>query len=91
MHSIRRYALLVATGLGLATGFAQTGDSSYLDKLPTGDRWIQHLTSDLAPFWTAPAALGNPPSSFPSVRCEDGSLFDYKKPSVQSFQFSFVY
>jgi len=80
MHSIRRYPLLVATGLVLATGFAQTGDSSYLDKLPSGDRWIQHVTSDLAPFWTVPAAFGDPPGAFPSVRCDDGSVLDYKRP-----------
>ena len=81
MHSIiRRFLLLAATGVLLATGFAQTGGSSYPGNLPTGDRWIQHLTSDLLPFWTVPAALGNPPGSFPSVRCDDGSLLDYKKP-----------
>ena len=60
MHSIRRYPLLVATGFVLATGFAQTGDSSYLDKLPSGDRWIQHLTGDLAPFWTATGRVWKP-------------------------------
>ncbi|MCX6626111.1 MAG: hypothetical protein NTW28_00580, partial [Candidatus Solibacter sp.] len=71
---------LFATGVVLATGFAQTGDSSYLSELPTGDRWVQHLTGDLLPFWTVPAALGDPLGSFPSVRCDDGSLLDFKKP-----------
>lgn len=80
MHSIRLYLLLVATGLVLAAGLAQTGDSSYLDKLPSGDRWIQHLTSDLIPFWTVPPAFGDPPGAFPSIRCDDGSLLDYKRP-----------
>ena len=81
MHRIiRRYLLLAATGVVLATGFAQSGDPSYLDSLPMGDRWIQHLTMDLLPFWTMPAALGSPVGSFPSVRCDDGSLLDYKKP-----------
>jgi len=76
----RRYLLLAAAGVLLATGFAQSGDSSYLGQLPTGDRWIQHLTNDLLPFWTVPAALGNPPGSFPSTRCDDGSVLDFKKP-----------
>jgi uncharacterized protein (TIGR03437 family) len=80
MHSIRRYLLLVASGVGLATALAQAGDSAYLDNLPSGDRWIQHLTGELLPFWTVPAALGSPLGSFPSVRCDDGSLLDYKKP-----------
>jgi len=38
------------------------------------------LTGDLLPFWTVPAAFGNPLGAFPSVRCDDGSLLDYKKP-----------
>ncbi len=80
MHRIWRYLLLFTTGVLLAAGSAQTGDSSYLRDLPTGDRWIQHLTNDLLPFWTTPAALGDPLGSFPSVRCDDGSLLDYKKP-----------
>ena len=80
MRRINRYLLLAAAGLVLGSGFAQSGDSSYLNRLPTGDRWIRHLTVDLLPFWTVPAAFGNPPGSFPSVRCDDGSLLDYAKP-----------
>ena len=80
MHRIRRSLFLVAAGVVLATGFAQNGDSSFLGQLPTGDRWLQHLTGDLLPFWTVPAAFGNPVGAFPSVRCDDGSLLDYKKP-----------
>jgi mannose/cellobiose epimerase-like protein (N-acyl-D-glucosamine 2-epimerase family) len=72
--------LLVAAGVVLATGFAQNGDSSFLSQLPAGDRWLQHLTGDLLPFWTVAAAFGNPVGAFPSVRCDDGSLLDYKKP-----------
>ena len=78
MHRItRRSLLLAASGLLVTAGFAQSG---YLSTLPTGDRWIQHLTNDLLPFWTTPPALGNPLGSFPSVRCDDGSLLDFKKP-----------
>jgi hypothetical protein len=56
----RRYLLLAATGVVLATGFAQSGDSTCLNALPAGDRWIRHLAADLLPFCTGPAARGNP-------------------------------
>ena len=77
-RSIRRYLLLSAGGLLLAAGFARAGDP--LDGLPAGEQWISHLTGDLLPFWTMPAALGSPIGAFPSVRCDDGSLLDYKNP-----------
>ena len=38
------------------------------------------MNQDLQPFWTMPAALGNPLGEFPSTRCDDGSLLDYKHP-----------
>ncbi len=56
------------------------GDPDYLNQLPTGDRWIAHLNNDLLPFWSLPAALGNPIGEFPSTRCDDGSLLDFKNP-----------
>ena len=55
-------------------------DTTYLSALPTGDRWLAHLNQDLLPFWTMPAALGNPLGEFPSTRCDDGSLLDFKHP-----------
>jgi uncharacterized protein (TIGR03437 family) len=53
---------------------------SYLNQLPTGADWIDHLNDDLLPFWTMPSALGDPLGAFPSVRCDDGSPLDYKNP-----------
>jgi mannose/cellobiose epimerase-like protein (N-acyl-D-glucosamine 2-epimerase family) len=47
--------------------------------LPRGDVWIAHLERDLAPFWTMPAALGEPVGNFPTFRCHDGSRFDRVK------------
>ena len=61
MHRIKGCCLLVVTGVVLTAGFAQTGGPSYLSKLPSGERWIQHLTTDLLPFWTLPSALGYSP------------------------------
>lgn len=45
------------------------------DALPALDRWRQHLTEELLPFWTTPAALGTPLGNFPTFRCNDGSAF----------------
>ena len=59
---------------------ALAADNSYLTNLPTGARWLEHLNNDLLPFWTMPSALGNPLGSFPSTRCDDGSLLDFNKP-----------
>lgn len=47
-----------------------------LRDLPRGQRWIQHLTEDLLPFWTMPTALGQPVGNFPTYRNNDGSLVD---------------
>ncbi len=58
----------------MATAVAQTGSP------PLGDRWLTHFTEDLLPFWTVPAALGSPPGNFPSTRCDDGALLDYRNP-----------
>ena len=77
-RTVRNCVILAASGVVLVTGFAQTGD--YLSRLPTGDQWVAHLTGDLLPFWTMPAAFGSPLGAFPSIRCDDGTLLDYKNP-----------
>ena len=41
--------------------------------LPTLNRWHRHLNDELLPFWTTPAALGEPLGNFPTFRCNDGS------------------
>jgi|GEM_PF-1040525 len=67
---------------GPSTAAVAPADASWLAQLPTGDRWLAHLTSDLLPFWSMPAALGDPLGAFPSTRCDDGSLIDYSNPCV---------
>lgn len=74
---IRNIAILV---LAACPALARAADNSYLTSLPTGDRWLAHLNNDLLPFWTMPAALGNPLGAFPSTRCDDGSLLDFSNP-----------
>jgi uncharacterized protein (TIGR03437 family) len=81
MYRLAKFRLfLLAASIGLSAGLAQSGDSSYLSRLPSGDRWIAHLTTDLLPFWTMPSAVGNPTCAFPSTRCDDGSLLNFKNP-----------
>ncbi len=68
----RKYLFLCLAILFLTAAHAQV--------LPDGAAWLNHLNNDLLPFWTVPAALGDPVGAFPSTRCDDGSLLDYKNP-----------
>ena len=78
MHrQIRNIAVLLLAAYPIA---ARAADNGYLANLPTGDRWLTHLSTDLLPFWTMPSALGNPLGSFPSTRCDDGSLLEFNNP-----------
>src|SRR5439155_709565 len=43
-------------------------------ELPSLDRWRQHVTDELLPFWVVPDALGTPIGNFPTFRCNDGTL-----------------
>jgi mannose/cellobiose epimerase-like protein (N-acyl-D-glucosamine 2-epimerase family) len=49
-------------------------------RLPSGDRWLEHLNRELLPFWDKETAFGKPVGAFPSVRCNDGSLLDRANP-----------
>ena len=51
-----------------------------ISSLPPASRWTDHLTQELLPFWGQPSALGVPLGSFPSVRCDDGSLVNRASP-----------
>jgi len=77
-----RYRLLlqIATLLIFSALAVQAADSGSLSGLATGERWQSHLTGELLPFWSVPAALGNPVGAFPSVRCDDGSALDFARP-----------
>jgi mannose/cellobiose epimerase-like protein (N-acyl-D-glucosamine 2-epimerase family) len=65
-------------GVDVAAAFdAATPDRSLL---PTGREWVTHIEEDLLPYWTTPAALGNPVGNFPTFRADDGSVIDPKHP-----------
>jgi len=74
---IRNVAIVI---LAACPAVVRAADNGYLSSLPTGDRWLAHLNNDLLPFWTMPSALGNPLGSFPSTRCDDGSLLNFNNP-----------
>ncbi len=63
---------LVVVALIACVGFAQD--------LPTGARWLDHLTGELLPFWDNAAAYGNPAGAFPGTRCDDTTLYNPSKP-----------
>jgi mannose/cellobiose epimerase-like protein (N-acyl-D-glucosamine 2-epimerase family) len=50
------------------------------EPIPSGNRWLDHLKEDLLPFWTSETALGKPLGAFPSIRCDDGTLYNDKTP-----------
>jgi mannose/cellobiose epimerase-like protein (N-acyl-D-glucosamine 2-epimerase family) len=49
-------------------------------ELPSLERWRQHVTDDIMPFWTTPDALGTPIGNFPTFRCNDGTAFHADAP-----------
>ena len=69
-----RWFLLLACTVPLLAGPAD---------LPSAERWVAHLKHDLLPLWTTTADLGNEPGSFPSTRCDDGTLFDRTLPCAE--------
>lgn len=70
----------LAIGLLLALFFALPVPARAQDSIPAGQRWLDHLTKDLLPFWMSDAALGNPIGAFPSIRCDDGTLWNERAP-----------
>lgn len=48
--------------------------------VPGGAVWLDHLNNDLLPYWTTETALGKPLGAFPSIRCNDRTLFDARRP-----------
>jgi mannose/cellobiose epimerase-like protein (N-acyl-D-glucosamine 2-epimerase family) len=47
---------------------------------PDDQRWLNHVKTELLPFWTTADALGSPIGKFPSVRCNDGSAINFSNP-----------
>lgn len=78
--------VLVLLLLVLAPAAAQDGAA----QLPPPERWLDHLTRELLPFWDQPSALGNPVGSFPTSRCNDGTVLDIRRPCPEFRPFSWL-
>jgi mannose/cellobiose epimerase-like protein (N-acyl-D-glucosamine 2-epimerase family) len=59
---------------------AEPASADPVTLLPSLERWHEHVTRELLPFWTHPDALGTPPGNFPTFRCNDGSAYSAEKP-----------
>jgi mannose/cellobiose epimerase-like protein (N-acyl-D-glucosamine 2-epimerase family) len=44
-------------------------------ELPSLERWRQHVTGEILPFWVTADALGTPVGNFPTFRCNDGTVY----------------
>lgn len=85
-----RAALLLAGVLGSAFGCASRGPlpsasepAARVDASPApqpSERWLAHVENELLPFWSTPAALGDPLGDYPTFRCNDGSAYDAEAP-----------
>ncbi|MEM8793034.1 MAG: hypothetical protein AAGE80_15550 [Pseudomonadota bacterium] len=69
-----QFWISLALALTLLTLPARAGD------VFSPDRWLRHVEEDLLPFWAHPDALGESPGLFPSMRCNDGRVFDPDSP-----------
>ncbi len=72
-------ACLFVISLGVVPARAATGTTP-VERLPSAVEWFDHLNKDIMPFWTMPAALGEPVGDFPTFRCNDGTVFNRDIP-----------
>jgi mannose/cellobiose epimerase-like protein (N-acyl-D-glucosamine 2-epimerase family) len=49
-------------------------------QVPDGNWWLSHTIGDLMPFWHQLPAWGEPWGNFPTVRCDNGALYDPAAP-----------
>src|SRR5512146_1208545 len=75
-RTVAALALLALVAAPLAAAAAP----AWIDQLPPGERWVQHLREDLLPFWNLPDAWSTPRGSFPTYRCNDGRRYDPARP-----------
>jgi mannose/cellobiose epimerase-like protein (N-acyl-D-glucosamine 2-epimerase family) len=52
-------------------------------ELPSLERWRQHVTDEILPFWVTPDALGTPIGNFPTFRCNDGTVYRPDAPCAE--------
>jgi len=76
-RACRLFTMLLGAWVGCSA--AATLDE-IAQRLPEGQRWLNHASEDLLPYWTDSGALGEPYGQFPSFRCMDGSAYDSATP-----------
>jgi mannose/cellobiose epimerase-like protein (N-acyl-D-glucosamine 2-epimerase family) len=62
------------------TGRPAAAPHPELRDLPSLERWTQHVTGEIMPFWLTEAALGTPVGNFPTYRCNDGRALRPEAP-----------
>jgi mannose/cellobiose epimerase-like protein (N-acyl-D-glucosamine 2-epimerase family) len=72
--------LLIAVLLAASAPALAAGAAKEVGGLPPGDRWVEHVRTELLPFWNQPDAWGTPPGNFPTYRCNDGRRIDPARP-----------
>ena len=81
-RALTRAFLFALTVIAAAAASAQQQPAA-VAALPAADDWKRHLERDILPFWETPAALGDPVGSFPTFRCNDGSVADPRAPCAE--------
>jgi mannose/cellobiose epimerase-like protein (N-acyl-D-glucosamine 2-epimerase family) len=59
-------------------------------QVPRAEWWISHVIGELMPFWHQPAAWGEPWGNFPTIRCDNGSLYDPANPCPEINGYSWL-
>ena len=70
----------MACSAGRAPVAARQAPRIAAGELPSLERWRQHVTEELMPFWVTPDALGTPIGNFPTFRCNDGTAYHPEAP-----------
>jgi mannose/cellobiose epimerase-like protein (N-acyl-D-glucosamine 2-epimerase family) len=70
--------LVIGTAMACAMACAATPPPVVVPRLaaselPSLERWRQHVTDEIMPFWITKDALGTPIGNFPTWRCNDGT------------------
>lgn len=80
--SVKSHLLLVGIALAACATAPPRAPIARIpaSELPSLDRWRQHVTDELMPFWLTPAALGTPIGNFPTFRCNDGTGYRPEAP-----------
>jgi mannose/cellobiose epimerase-like protein (N-acyl-D-glucosamine 2-epimerase family) len=85
MAIVRRTIGLVCVFVVLAAWAAARAQDkgAAIAGLPAPADWVQELKRDILPFWETPAALGDPVGSFPTFRCNDGTVTNPQAPCAE--------